>query len=202
MTLEEFMQMNIFSKLSMNDTTFRPELRSDFPPRQMEMAWRDRSTGLLSHGKIPWGYPAKDCCGGVGLYSTADDYAKILKALLAGGGPIFKKSSADEIMKSQLQNPQYFLDIINGPSRAHLGQTWPEGAQATFGLSSSINLEDFPGRRPRKSANWSGMPGLHAVRFIFEFLAFVILTWLSGSTVRRALQDCLLRKSYRQVTLW
>lgn len=196
------MQKNIFSKLGMNDTTFRPELRPDFPPRQMEMAWRDRSSGLLSQGKNPWGYPAKDCCGGVGLYSTADDYAKILKALLAGGGPILKASSVDEIMKSQLQSPKYFLDIINGPGRAHLGQTWPEGAQATFGLSSSINLEDFPGRRSKNSANWSGMPGLHAVRLIFKFHATMILTWPSGSTVRRVLQDCLLRKFFRQVTLW
>jgi len=184
------MQQNIFSKLGMNDTTFRPELRSDFLPRQMEMAWRDRATGLLSHGKNPWANPAKDCCGGVGLYSTAEDYGKLLKGLLAGDEVILKTSSLDEIMSSQLQDPKYFIDVINGSGRSHLGQTWPQGAQATFGLSASINLEDFPGRRPKNSANWSGMPGLHAVRTFVVIFIVMTLTSLSGSIVRRALRDC------------
>jgi CubicO group peptidase (beta-lactamase class C family) len=161
-TLETFMQTHIFTPLSMTSTTFRPELRDDFPARTMTMAWRDRPTNLLTAGKNPWGFPAKDCCGGCGLYSTADDYTKLLKAFLADGGVILKKESVDKIMTSQLVDPKYFLGVINGPGRAHLGQTWPAGAQATFGLSSSINLEDFPGRRPKGSANWSGMPGLHA----------------------------------------
>ena len=157
------MQRNLWSKLGMTDTTFRPELRPDFPARRMEMAWRDRPTGVLSPGKIPLGNPAKDCCGGVGLYSTPEDCAKILKLVVSGGGSILKRSSVDEIMKPQLEDNKYFLEVINGPSRRHLGQTWPEGATATFGLSSSINLEDFPGRRSKNSANWSGMPGVHAV---------------------------------------
>lgn len=156
----------------MTSTTFRPELRSDFPARTMTMGWRDRSvpSGSLTAGRNPWGFPAKDCCGGCGLYSTASDYAKLLKTFLAEGGEILKKESINEIMTSQLVDPKYFLGVINGPGRAHLGQTWPEGAQATFGLSASINLEDFPGRRSKGSANWSGMPGLHAVSpLLFPF---------------------------------
>ena len=163
MTLEQFMQTHIFAPLSMTSTTFHPENRREFPSKSMDLAWRDRSNGSLALGKNPWGFPAKDDCGGVGLYSTADDYAKLLKAFLAGGRPIMKKESVDEILTSQLEDPKYFLDVLKGPARAQLGQTWPQGAQATFGLSASINLEDFPGRRCNNSANWSGMPGLHAV---------------------------------------
>jgi CubicO group peptidase (beta-lactamase class C family) len=163
MALEQFMQTHIFTPLSMTSTTFHPEDRPDFSSRSMDLAWRDRSNNSLALGKNPWGFPAKDDCGGVGLYSTADDYAKLLKAFLAGGGPMMKKESVDEILTSQLKDPKYFLDVLKGPARAQLGQTWPQGAQATFGLSASINLEDFPGRRCKNSANWSGMPGLHAV---------------------------------------
>lgn len=160
------MQENIFSQLGMNDTTFRPEFRPDYDERTMTMAWRDRSVlpygGKLVAGKNPWGFPAKDCCGGCGLYSTANDYAKLLSSFLSPTCSILSQESINEILTPQLSDPRYFLDIINGPGRAHLGQTWPQGAQATFGLSSSINLENFPGRRQKMSANWSGMPGLHA----------------------------------------
>lgn len=166
MTFEQFMQTNIFTPLSMTSTTFHPENRPDMLARQMDLAWRDRAagpSGPLTQGKNPWGFPAEDDCGGVGLYSTADDYAKLLKAVLANGGSILSKASVDEILTSQLEDPKYFLEVIDGSGKAHLAQTWPESAQATFGLSASINLEDFPGRRPAGSANWSGMPGLHAV---------------------------------------
>jgi CubicO group peptidase (beta-lactamase class C family) len=184
------MHTYIFNPLNMTSTTFRPELRADFPFRTMTMGWRDRPSMLLSAGKNPWGFPAKDCCGGCGLYSTADDYAKLLKAFLADGGKIMKKESVDEIMKSQLVDPKYFLQVINGPGRAHLGQTWPAGAQATFGLSSSINLEDFPGRRLKGSANWSGMPGLHAVGVSLLYHLELLLTRDSGLIERLVLRAC------------
>ena len=163
LTLEEFMKKNLWTKLEMHDTTFRPELKPDFSARRMQMAWRNRATGELSVGKVPLASPAQDCCGGVGLYSTPNDCAKVLKAVLSGGGAILKKSSVDEMLNSQLMDSKYFLSAIHGPGKGHLAQTWPDGAPGTFGLSSSINLEDFPGRRSKHSANWSGMPGIHAV---------------------------------------
>lgn len=158
------MHDNIFGKLGMQDTTFRPELRSDFPQRRMEMVWRNRKTDELSIGKVPLANPSEACCGGTGLYSTPEDCARFLKALFDGGNPILQKSSLDEVMKPQVQDNKYFLEAATGHSRGHLAQTWPISVtKASFGLSSSIALEDFPGRRAKNSANWSGMPGIHAV---------------------------------------
>lgn len=158
------MQDNIFARLDMQDTTFRPELRSDFPQRRMEMAWRNRKTDELSIGKVPLANPSEVCCGGTGLYSTPEDCARFLKALFDGGNPILQTSSLDEVMKPQVRDNKYFLEAATGHSRGHLAQTWPIGiTKASFGLSSSIALEDFPGRRAKDSANWSGMPGVHAV---------------------------------------
>lgn len=157
------MKENIWFKLGMNDTTFRPELRPDFPARRMEVGWRDKSTGYLAGGKVPLANPAEDCLGGVGLYSTPEDYAKLLTALLMGGAPILKSSSLNEILSPQLRDNKDFLSIVCGSRRSHLGQTWPIGMTGTFGLSSSINLEDFPHGRAKNSVNWSGMPGIHAV---------------------------------------
>lgn len=157
------MKKHIFDPLRMASTTFHPELRPELLAHQASLAWRDRITGALALGASPWAMPAKDCCGGVGLYSTASDYAKMLGALLGGGKALLSQASIDTILSSQLQDPKYFLEVINGEGKAHLGQTWPVGAHATFGLSASITLEPFPGRRCEGSANWSGMPGLHAV---------------------------------------
>ena len=77
---------------------------------------------------------------------------------------MLKQESVNEVLSSQLKDEKHFMETVNGHGRAHLGQTWPQGEnKATFGLSASINLEDFEGRRPKSCANWSGMPGLHAV---------------------------------------
>ncbi len=163
------MQDNIFTKLDLQDTTFRPELRSDFPQRRTEMAWRNRKTDELSIGKVPLANPSEACCGGTGLYSTPRDCTIFLKALFDGGKPILQTASLDEIMRPQVEDNRYFLEAATGHSRGHLAQTWPANiSQASFGLSSSIALEDFPGRRAKNSANWSGMPGVHAVSEPFE----------------------------------
>ncbi|KAI1293159.1 beta-lactamase/transpeptidase-like protein [Xylaria venustula] len=158
--LETFMKANIWTPLGMNSTTFQPWARPDLEARLVELAWRG-TDGNLVKGKNPFG-PAADCCGGVGLFSTPHDQAKLLAALLNDGDGIISKQSLDELMSPQTQDPSHFLSEVCGTKRAHLGQTWPENSQGDFGLSSSINATDFPGRRAAKSANWQGMPGVHA----------------------------------------
>lgn len=159
--LETFMKTNIWTPLGMNSTTFRPWSRPDLEEKFVELAWRGRD-GKLTKGKNPYG-PAVDCCGGVGLFSTPRDQARLLAALLKDGHGVMSKASLDELMSPQTEDPSHFLSIVCGTKRAHLGQTWPEGSNGDFGLSSSINATDFPGRRAANSANWQGMPGIHAV---------------------------------------
>jgi CubicO group peptidase (beta-lactamase class C family) len=167
-TLESFMQTHIFGPLGMASTTFYPENNPSQASRQQTLAFRSRATGELIPGKSPWASPAKDCCGGVGLYSTADDYAKLLASLLNPDCSILSQELIKEMFTGQLEKHEIFTDIIHGKGRAHLGQTWPIGAEGTFGLGGSIALEGFEWRRAKGSVNWSGMPGLHAVStFLF-----------------------------------
>lgn len=181
LTLEEFMQKHIFSPLKMHQTTFRPENIPNYLPRKMDHATRDLKTGAL----IPGGghhllaFPAKDCIGGMGLYSTPNELVKVLKEVLAGGGNIIKQESVAEMLKTQLsgETQDAFMEVIDGRAKYHLRQTWPEGEQGTFGLSASINLEDFRGRRLRNSMNWAGSSGLHAVSgfSLSNFMFFLLL---------------------------
>lgn len=162
------MQENIFSKLGMKDTTFKPELRDDgYLDRKMEHATRKPITGELQPGggHHLLALPAKDCIGGMGIYSTPDDLTKVLKEVLAGGGNIIKRESVAEMLKPQIEGETHsaFMEVIDGRAKYHLRQTWPDGYDGTFGLSSSINVDDFPGRRLKYSMNWAGSAGLHAV---------------------------------------
>jgi CubicO group peptidase (beta-lactamase class C family) len=170
LTLEEFMQKNIFAKLDMRDTTFRPEHRDTYLTRKMEHATRDPKTGALiaGGGHHLLALPAKDCIGGMGLYSTPSDLVKVLKEILAGGGNIVKRESVAEMLKSQLneETNAAFMAVIDGRAKYHLRQTWPDGSEGTFGLSSSINLNDFAGRRLKNSSNWAGSSGMHAVSIL------------------------------------
>jgi len=157
------MRENIWSKLGMTSTTFRPELRPDFAARRVSMAIRSPPDNSLQQGTVPFANPTIDYSGGAGLYSSTEDCAKFIAALMAGGGGIISSQSVDDLMSPQLATNKYFLDVIRGAGKKHLGQTWPDDVEGTFGLSSSICLEDFPGRRAARSCNWSGMPGLHVV---------------------------------------
>ena len=161
------MQKNIFSKLDMHETTFRPELIDGYLPRKMESATRDPKTGglLAGAGRHPLPIPVQDSLGGLGLYSTPKDLVKVLKEVLAGGGTIVKRESVTEMLKGQLneETRAAFMQVIDGRSKSHLRQTWPNGYEGTFGLSSSINFDDFPGRRSKDSVNWAGASGLQAV---------------------------------------
>jgi CubicO group peptidase (beta-lactamase class C family) len=189
-TLETFMQTHIFGPLEMTSTTFHPENFPSYASRQQTLAFRSRTTGELNPGKNPWASLAKDCCGGVGLYSTADDYAKLLASLLNPDSAILSQESIKEMFTGHLETQEIFTEIIHGTGRAHLGQTWPMGVEGTFGLGGSIALEAFEGRRAKGSVNWSGMPGLHAVRTFHILLKRTILrtvlTRNSGLTARQA----------------
>lgn len=190
LTLQDFMEKNIFSKLDMHETTFRPENVDGYLPRKMEHATRDPKTGSLmaGGGHHLLALPAKDCIGGMGLYSTPIELVQVLKEVLAGGGNIVKRESVAEMLKTQLNEETHaaFMQVIDGRAKYHLRQTWPDGYDGTFGLSSSISLDDFPGRRLKNSMNWAGSSGLHAVSgapglfLSFYIIAVRISTYLCG----------------------
>lgn len=180
-TLEEFMRENIFSKLDMKETTFHPEKIPNYLSRKMEHATRDPQTGALQAGggHHLLALPAKDCIGGMGLYSTPNELLKIIKEILTGGGSIIKQESVAEMLKSQLDEKTQaaFMEVIDGKAKHHLRQTWPDGHGGTFGLSASINVDDFPGRRLKNSMNWAGSSGVHAVSrnsLLFFCLEFAV----------------------------
>src|SRR5262245_30370089 len=90
-SLEEYMQKNIWSPIGATSTTFHPETQSNTSVPIFEMGNRLRAgegARSVGPGQVSLQYPLGDDLGGIGLYSTPEDYAKFLAALISGGGPL------------------------------------------------------------------------------------------------------------------
>jgi CubicO group peptidase (beta-lactamase class C family) len=171
-TLEEYMQKSIWSKLGATSTTFRPELHRDTLPPPLEMGYR-QSIGhgekSIKPGPIILEQPAKHNLGGIGLFSTPTDYMKLLSALLGGGYPLLSESSIEVLFQPQLSEASRIAlpKPLGSQMRRVLGiKSADHHTQADHCLAGTTTLKDIPGRRRAGTANWSGLPNLHWVRYL------------------------------------
>ena len=163
------MQKNIWSKLGATSTTFHPELSPETLPRKLEMAYRasvGEGTNSVKPGPIILGQPLKDDLGGIGLWSTPSDFAKLLTALLQSGQPLLTKTSVDVLFRPQLSDASRTAmpRPLGSQMRRVLGiNSVDDIDQADHCMAGTITLKDIPARRPRGTVNWSGLPNLHWV---------------------------------------
>jgi CubicO group peptidase (beta-lactamase class C family) len=164
------MQENIWSKVGATSTTFHPELREETLPRRLGMAYRvSIGQGTKSVKSIPvmLGQPLKDDLGGIGLWSTPNDFIKLLTALLQDGRPLLTKAGVDVLFRPQLSDASRAAMPLplGSQMRRILGiKSVDDIDQADHCLAGTITLKDIPGRRPHGTVNWSGLPNLHWVR--------------------------------------
>lgn len=163
------MKEHIWDKLAFTNTTFHPENHPALTPHLMEIGYRG-SDNKLQKGPTPYTTPAKDDCGGVGLWSSPREYLKLLGTLLTGGGSVLSRASVEEIFTDQLKSNKQFMEAVMGPAYDQLGAMWPRGTQGTEGLTVTISWEDVPKRRAKGTANWGGMANTHYVSLFFFFL--------------------------------
>ncbi|KAJ5377954.1 uncharacterized protein N7496_005363 [Penicillium cataractarum] len=166
-SLEEYMQKNIWSKLGVTSTTFHPELYPDTLPPKLEMANRisvGQGTKSIKAGPVILGQPLKDDLGGIGLWSTPNDYIKLLTTLLRGGQPLLTKDSLEILFQPQLSDASRAAMPLPLGSRMRtiLGiKSVDDIDQADHCLAGTVTLKDIPGRRPCGTVSWSGLPNLH-----------------------------------------
>jgi len=72
--------------------------------------------------------------GGSGLYSTANDYAKVLVALLSGGGGLLKPEPVQQLRDAQLPDNKYLMEQFYGSWHDALYPKYPLGMLASYGL--------------------------------------------------------------------
>lgn len=162
-TLEEYIQDNICFKVGMKNTTFHLEKRSELPPK-MEVGYRI-SGAPLTAGPTPIPSPVKDALGGVGLYSTAEDYGLFLAGLLSDKHPLLSEASLKEFFHPQASNRKDLMGLMQGVFKQFMAPEYPPEAEADYSLGGAVNLTAIEGRRGAGSIQWSGVCCPHWVSF-------------------------------------
>ena len=161
MSLEDYMQDNIWSRLGMLNTTFHPEHRQSFPTLDLGMRLNGPSEALTL-GQNPWPIPARDEMGGAGVYSSVQDYAFMLSALLSDDSPLLKLESIEELLRPQLSESS--KSGLADMRRLNLVQIdIPQDIRVDHSLSGLVVMDEIPDRRKKGTVCWDGATNSHWV---------------------------------------
>jgi CubicO group peptidase (beta-lactamase class C family) len=154
-SLEEFMQENIWTPLGMNNTTFHPEKRQSFP--MMAIGKRENGIGSkLVPAEPIYPVPAQNEAGGAGVFTTAEDYVKMVAALLRDDGKLLQKASIEELVKPQLtEASKRGLKALRDDDQ--ILREVPMEVQVDHALGGLYFVDDVPGGRPKTSIAWDGL---------------------------------------------
>lgn len=156
--LEAYMRAHVLGPLGMDDTSFIPDDR--LKPRLATVHTRAED-GTLAPFDAPLP-PAKPefYAGGGGLFSTAPDYLRFLRALMAGGALDGKRVLKPETVALMGQNNMGELDVLPmktfNPRMSNAVDLFPDQPKK-WGLTFLINTRDVPGRRSAGSLTWAGI---------------------------------------------
>jgi len=170
-TLQEYMETNIWHPLGIKDMTFFLQQRPDMAKRRADMSKRDpaqpntvkRSNAILQFEGT------KDCMGGLGVFSSAEEYIKILAGLLRTDKDekLMKRESVEEFFKPQLsEKARASLNKLMKDEQMNnaMGGT-PQGIGKDWGLGGLLNMADVPEGRTAGTMVWGGLPNLSWVSF-------------------------------------
>jgi methyl acetate hydrolase len=123
-----------------------------------EIGWRDAPPEI----DVP---PEPEVAhGGGGLYTTALDYARFLRMILAGGdapgGRVLRPETVELMASDGLGALRSGGWQAADPSLTNAGEFLP-GIPKGWGLTFQIALEDVPGARRAGSLAWAGLGNLY-----------------------------------------
>jgi CubicO group peptidase (beta-lactamase class C family) len=152
LTLDDWFAQRIFEPLAMADTGFG--LPAD--ASRLTRVHRRTAGGFVTEPTELAGNPVR---GGGGLYSTADDYLRLLRCLLNGGEldgvRILSEAAAGEIGRNQIGRLYAPVQRTALPARTN-DFIFMDGTQR-FGFGVMVESRDQPGRRRAGSFGWGGI---------------------------------------------
>lgn len=167
-TLGAYMAQHLFAPLGMHHSSFHRRDVGEPAVVVVPTSYRDESSGELVRGDdFPWPETFEVEGGGAGLYTTAEDYAKLLAELVQedGGRVLFEKAeTVREMFRPQLTDQQRgWLTFLTDLFYEGLVPDFKRGMPLDHGISGVINMEDEPGKRRKGSMMWGGLCNSHWV---------------------------------------
>ena len=156
--LDTHLRTQICEPLGMLDTTFDP----GDAQRHRLMAIHDARAGEpLRLSSIALPEKQEIWSGGGGLYSTAGDYLRFMRALLRGGEldgeRILRPETVELAFTDHLQGAPLPADGTHSAVPELTNDVPALPFKQGFGLGVSLMLEDIPGMRRAGTGNWAGM---------------------------------------------
>lgn len=156
-TLDEVFAERILGPLGMTETTFAPS--EDQRSRLMRIHARTPDGGLVPiELELPTG--PDFWAGGHGLYSTAGDYVRFLRALLRDGeldGARILSPETVELMFTPQIGELVLPDVIRTSDPTLSNDIPALPFRQTWGLGLHVVLEDVPGMRRAGTGDWAGL---------------------------------------------
>ena len=172
MTLEAYMQQNIWAPLGMKNLTFFPKKDPEVMSRLADMSQRDCGITIFGTAEDPnaklvytsntiWNMDSVECHGGAGGYGSPVEYQKMLHSICANDGKLLKAETVDEMFKPQLtEKARAKMEELNStPEMNKVYGGIPIGARLDWGIGGIMNLDAFPGRSAG-SISWGGKSDL------------------------------------------
>ena len=161
-TLDAYFDEHILVPLGMRETTFFPAERQAGRRASMHQRLPDGSLAA-----IPFAMPATRyfMMGGGGLYATAGDYLRFLRAILGGGqAPDGARILRPETVAMMIANHIGDLDagVLKSiqPTLSHDFEPMP-GSRKRWGLGFLINQGSHAAGRAAGSLAWAGLPNCY-----------------------------------------
>jgi CubicO group peptidase (beta-lactamase class C family) len=185
--LETYFQRNIFAPLGMADTSFIP--RPEWDGRLATVHARQEDGSLEPIALPPWQAP-EFYTGGGGLFSTAPDYMRFLRALLNGGeldGARILRPETVALMGQSHIGALEVQPMISGMPRISNDVELFPGMAKKWGLSFLINTQPGPAGRSAGSLAWAGVNNtyywLDPVRKVAGVLMTQVLPFADASVL-------------------
>lgn len=169
-SLEEYMKENVWAPLGIKDATFYLSARPDLKERMADQSTRTADGKLALHSeRMPWeaepGKEMDDCTGGQGCFSTAEEYIKVLHAVLTSDKTekLLKRETMKHFFTPQMSegsramlNAALQLDVMNnsmGGTPKHMIKDWGLGGML-------LTSDDEETGMKKGTMIWNGYPNM------------------------------------------
>lgn len=174
-TLEAYFSQHIYAPLGIKNMTFHPTKNPELMSRLTDMSSRPCDMHPQLNLPMPSDEPAEPATeyphpmkpladfGGQGIFTSAPEYLKILRSILANDGKLLQPATVDSMFQPQLSpKASATLNYLwNIPELNAAASRYPLNTKLDWGLGGLMNMEDVAGGPKKNSLAWSGLPCLY-----------------------------------------